>query len=355
MTTDPNEGHEGTRLRQFSALVAVAICLAVGALTASSSPLYAETYPPVGSNVFSSEDFQKNYERALTTAVVRTSTDPKNVVQHVPAKLVASLVVGLDYQLSTLPRVQVALENEASLRPVVPGAVEVFPEEPIQMDLRECRSLPGGGCELSWSWTITPRRSGTQTLLLTVSPLIYVDGQPSQKFKKRNAELPVVVEVHPVAKAIAVAQQATRTLETDVPQGWSAGRSVTVSATLAKPWTPNEAVEATISLDTPGSPQTVITPEDTTHGSGTLTQTWTVEPEEKGVLKLVFTAVVQGKAGDQELSAKEQTTRSVHVSATIWDRISAPVTWLGGIVALAAGMLGLWAGLRRLRSGDGSG
>lgn len=339
--------------RRVAAVAAVVVGLAVGLLTSTPSPLYAEVYPTPGpgdpgirrdSNRMTAEQFVARYQDALTTAEVESETRPTRVVEHERTQLVVRLVLGMSRGSGGLATVVVAWENEATLHPEEQGAVDVAPAEPVIHSLEECAPLAGGGCAVTWAWTIIPRRPGTQRLLLTVSPLVYVDGQLSEKFKRRNATIPIDVLVHPVEEEFQVAKETLQHLSVDgLPRQVTAGSATTVTASLPTSWGDTGDLDAEIRLTTaPDSVGASITPLAAGPAeNGTLSRSWSVEPAETGVLKLVFTAAVSGQAGDKALNASLALPTDVTVTGTVWDRIGGWAAWLGGLVTLALGVLAL--------------
>jgi hypothetical protein len=338
---------------RLAAVGAVVLGLAAGLLTATSGPLYAEVYPttPPGdpgiardSNRLTAQQFVTRYQDALTNAKVKTETRPARVVQYERSTLLVRLVLGMPSGGEGLPTVAVAWENEGVLHAEEEGAVEVAPDEPVVKSLDECAPRREGGCEVTWEWTITPRQAGTQRLLLTVSPLVYVDGQLSEKFKRRNASIPVDVLVHPVVAEFEAASATLPHLKVDgVPHQVSAGSSLTVTASLPGSWGDTDDLDADIVLttdpDSAGASITRLASGPVT--SGTVSRSWSVEPTGTGVLRLVFTSTVSGQAGDKALSTSLPVAMDVTVTGTIWDRIGGLAAWLGALVTLALGVLAL--------------
>lgn len=338
---------------RLAAVGAVVLGLAAGLLTATSGPLYAEVYPtnPPGdpgiardSNRLTAQQFVTRYQDALTNAKIKTETRPARVVQYERSTLLVRLVLGMQSGGEGLPTVVVAWENEGELHAEDEGAVVVAPDEPVVKSLDECAPRREGGCEVTWEWTITPRQAGTQRLLLTVSPLVYVDGQLSEKFKRRNASIPIDVLVHPVEAEIQAAKATLRDLVVDgLPHQVTAGSSTTVTASLPRSWGDTDDLVADITLTTgPDSVGASITPlENDPAKEGTVSRSWSVQPTETGVLRLVFTSAVSGQAGDHALSASYPVAMDVTVTGTVWDRIGGLAAWLGALVTLALGVLAL--------------
>ena len=181
---------------------------------------------PPDSNRSTAQQFVTRYKDALTNATVETETRPARVVEHERSTLVVRLVLGMSTGDEGLPTVVVAWENEGELHPEDEGTVEVAPDEPVIKSLDERAPRPVGGCEVSWEWTIIRVSPGTQRLLLTVSPLVYVDGQLSEKFKRRDASIPIDVLVHPVEAEFQAAKATQRDLVVDgLPHQVTAGSS----------------------------------------------------------------------------------------------------------------------------------
>jgi hypothetical protein len=328
--------------------------MAVGLLTTTTGPLYADVYPtgpptpgdpglPRGSNNLTVQQFVRDSERAFATARVVVDTEPARVVENERTQLTARIVLGPSAGVEGAPQVEVAWENRALLVPVEKDAVEVSPEVAVRKSLDECAPRAGGGCEVSWTWTIVPRRTGRQSLLLTIQPVVYVNGQESQGFKERNEPIAVDVVVHPVVQEFQAATAALEQMRVVVPDTLTTGSSARVTASVPRSWGTGEDLKADIVLTTgPGSARATIRPVDA-GGSPptTLTRAWTVEPTETGVLTLVFTGAVSGQAGDKALEKQVPLTRDVAVDGTLWDRIGGAVVWLGGLVTLALGLIAL--------------
>ncbi len=345
--------------RASVAMAVVAVTMAVSATLVSTSPLYAATYPSKDSNQLSSEDFIGRYKDALTTAQVVTSTDPGVVVQDERSRLTATLVLGFeDDEKDPAPTVQVAWDNDASLRAAEDAAVEVSPTGPVAKTLEECRPRPGGGCGVSWTWTIVPRKAGEQILLLTVRPRVFIDGRLAEDFQRRNEDIPITVEVHPARAAFDMATASLDELVLDVPDEATSGQPYVVTAHFPMSWPDADVVAADLVLaPTPGSPPALVTPVSGSAGGDEVTRSWRVTPSGDGVLTLSVTATVSARAGDIPLERTVTRSVSLPVAPTFWDSVDARVKWLGGVVGLVLGLIGLWTAASRLRSrspgGDG--
>jgi hypothetical protein len=354
MHTNSRSGAGGAPTPRHAVLV-TGLFLAAGMLAATTSPLHAQTYPEEGSNVFDEDDFVSTHQDALTEATVHPRTRPERVVAHERAEVTVTLVIGIEPGGPDVPQVEVAWENEAVLRPQEEGAFEVFPSQPVVKTLGQCLPRADGGCGLDWKWTIIPRQEGPQVLLLTVSPLVYVGGQLSEKFKQRNADIEIDVLVHPAVSDFRIAREAIREMDVTAPSRIAAGGRSTVTATFPKSWRDDNTVMADIRLERgPGSAPVRIVEERTDASAGSVTRTWVVEPAESGVVSLVFTAQVSAQAGDRSLEEAWPQSLDIEVQASFWDRIRAPAVWLGAFVTLAAGILGLLAAWRRRHAGAGA-
>ncbi len=344
----------------------VATVMAVALLTTTSGPLYAEVYPvlppptiggpglPELGNNLTDEQFVRDADRAFARAKVLVDTTPAQVVENVRTQLTARIVLGRSDGPPGAPEVDVAWENRAQLTPVEKDTVEVSPAVPLRKSLDDCSPRADGGCEVVWNWTIVARETGKQSLLLTIQPIVYVNGQESQGFKERNEPIAIDVVVHPVEQKFQAATADLTKLRLDVPDNVTAGAATTVTATLPGSWGSDSDLRADIQLATgPGSVPATIRPVDTGPSPpATLTRTWTVEPAETGVLTLVFTAGVSGQAGDEALVLQVPRSADITVDGTVWDRIGGFAVWLGGLVTLALGLIAL-ARYWRDRRGEG--
>lgn len=346
----------------------VATVMAGALHTTTSGPLYAEVYPtippptvggpglPKLGNNLTVEQFVADADRAFAKAKVLVDTTPSRVVENTPTKLTARVVLGRSNGPPAAPEIDVAWENEAQLAPDEKDAVEVSPAQPLRKSLDDCSPRADGGCEVAWTWTIVARETGRQSLVLTIQPIVYVNGQPSEGFKKRNEPIAIDVVVHPVAKEFQTATADLTRVRLDVPDTVTTGTATTVTATLPRSWGAGDDLRADIQLATgPGSVSATIRPVRQSPGSATaLTRAWTVEPTEAGVLTLVFTAGVSGKAGDEALAMQVPLSRDIAVGGTVWDRVGGLVVWLGGLVTLALGLIALARYWRDRGTGVGS-
>jgi hypothetical protein len=357
--------------------------MTVGALTATDSPLYAATYPTAtptvptgtpsvtgppspsakpppdlpeeGSNFLWGEMFEEQFGDALTKAKVLTETSPSKVVQHERTTLTATVVLGLEAgESEEAPEVEVAWENEATLSSAQEGAIEVAPTDAVTRTLAECVPRDEGGCGVSWSWTIVPRVTGPQRLLLTVSPRVFIDGQRSDAFARRNADIPVDVLVHPAEGALKGARAAVEKLVLDMPKRVTSGGTYTVTARLPSGTPVPDIVTTDLLLEKgEGSPDVVITALPLpTDDSGGLVRSWEVTPSGSGKLTLVVRTTLTAQAGDQPLTDKAVKNASLAVDDTFGDQVNGWVTWVGGLVGLALAVLGVWTAVGRLRGGS---
>ncbi len=347
--------------RRLLAPALMATVMAVALLTTTSGPLYAEVYPPViggpglpklGNNL-TLKQFVEDADRAFAKAKVLVDTEPSRVIENDPAELTARIVLGRPSGFPGAPTVEVAWENRALLEPAKAGDVEISPKRAVRKRLSECAPRADGGCELDWTWTIVARKTGRQKLLLTIQPVVYVNGHESQGFKEINSSIAIDVLVHPVEKEFEAAQVDLTRMHVDVRPTVTAGSATTVTATLPRSWGGKD-LAADIQLATgPGSVPATIRPIAAGPDPPTaLTRRWSVKPSGTGVLTLVFTAAVSGQAGDKPLSDKWQVASDVEVNSTLWDRIGGFAVWLGGLVTLALGLIALARYWRDRRPAD---
>jgi hypothetical protein len=249
--------------------------------------------------------------------------------------------------------VQVAWDNDASLRPAEDAAVEVSPTGPVAKTLEECRPRPSGGCGVSWTWTIVPRKAGEQILLLTVRPRVFIDGRLAEDFQRRNEDIAITVEVHPARAAFRMATASLDDLVLDVPAEATSGEPYVVTAHFPRSWGGSDIVASDLVLArTPDSPPAVLTPVSGSAGDDEVTRSWRVTPSGDGVMTLSVTATVRAQAGDVPLEKTVTRSVSLPVAPSFWDSVDARVKWLGGIVGLLLGLFGLWTAAQRFRPGS---
>jgi hypothetical protein len=326
--------------------------LLLGTAVTTSSPLYAAIYPTRGSNLLRNEDYAAQFGTALAEARVGWRTDPETVISFEPTRLVVTLVFGTELAGEPGPRVEIAWENEAQLTAGDPAAVSIEPREPIRKSLADARPREGGGSELEWEWEITAKRAGATRLTLFIKPQVYVDGLLVEGIAERNEPINIPVLVHPAEAAFDQAVESVKELAVDSPERMTDGRRATVVVSLPRTWDPDLDVDATFALDSESDSTgiaeagAIVVDDD-----GRLSQSWTVKPEEPGLLTIDVAVQVRAQAGDRPPLVYDEVAQQVliEVQPTLWDRLLAPVVYLTSIITLVGALLGVWAYVRKRR------
>jgi hypothetical protein len=162
--------------------------------------------------------------------------------------------------------------------------------------------------------------------------------------------------VHPNIQALADVSSAAQQLQINYPKRFVVGEQATVDASLPLQGH-QDSVKADITLDRDEeSVAATIQPAESSQDGDQLVRRWLVTPAEQGPVDLVFTVKLSGQAGDRPLTDKVVLLRSVSADPappSLWERLQAPVTWLGPFVALAGGLLALGTAWRRRRARAG--
>lgn len=327
-------------------------CLAVLGLTvvaaavAPLAELYAQVYP-----TDSVANGPEELEAALTDAELTWAFDATRLTENEPSQLTATILYDTEPTGGGVP-VEVAFANDASLTSASPGQWDVAPVTAPRRYLDEGTPRPGGGLELRWVWEVVPRATGALRLLLEIQPVVLVDGSASGgDLRKRNAPIPVTVEVHPNRLAFdEVLAAAMSQLDVDVPPEITEGEPVDVVATLPLPST-GDGLDIAISVDTgPGSAAARI--EDRGQRSdpigGRLVHSWVITADADGFLSLVFTVSVRASTGDRTLEDSVLATRSIAATKSFGQQtldlllvLGAVLTVIGAALALGEKFFGL--------------
>jgi hypothetical protein len=331
----------------------VVLVTLLGAAAPTAGQLYKQVYPGRDTVVV---EPGKSIEGALTKASLDTRFDVEPLTEDEPAHFTATIVYG-GKNLPNRPVIDVAFANDARLKPAK-GKFEITPVTDTRQYLDQGSKRRGGGFQLAWEWEVVPRQSGSLALLLTIEPVVILRGSSRQDLAQRNKPIRINVKVHPNVQALAEVSSAAQQLQVGVPERLVVGEQASVDASLPLKGH-QDTVKAEIALDRDeGSVPATIQQAESAQGGDELVRRWLVTPAAEGPVDLRFTVKLSTEAGDQPLQDEVVVQRSVNAELappSFWDRIQAPVTWLGPFVALAGGLLGLWVALRKRRPHAGTG
>ena len=330
------------------ATILVVLVTLLGAAAPTARQLYQQVYPDRDTGVI---EPGKSIESALTRASLDTKFDVEPLTEDVPAQFTATIVYGGGTQPNR-PTIDVAFANDARLKPAR-GKFEITPITDTRQYLNQGTRRRGGGFQLAWRWEVVPRQSGSLSLLLTIEPVVILPGVSRRDLAQRNQPIRINVRVHPNTQALAEVSSAAQQLRISYPERLVVGQQAKVDASLALKGH-QDSVKADITLDRDeDSVLATIEPAESSQDGDQLVRRWLVTPAEEGPVDLLFTVKLSAQSGDRPLTDKVELLRSVSADPappSIWDRLQAPVTWLGPFVALAAGLLGLQIAWRRRRS-----
>jgi hypothetical protein len=334
-------------------IVAAATLLAL-ALPAGA-PLYAQVYP---------EPDSESVAEAITDASLDARFESPPVTQFETATFNATVIYGVSSPDPDLPTVKVAWSNEAVLTAKNEGSFEITQTSLSRQFLNAGTRRPGGGYELTWSWDVTPLVAGEQKLIISILPTVVVKGQVIPEFANINDTIEVTVDVHPVQHDFNEVLAAAESMETDVPGEMIVGEGYDVSASLPllghgdtvsadiELAESEESADVTI-LEVSAAPAAahLVAASDTE----SVVRRWTVIADEPGQVALVFTATVQGQAATQNLKQDvpvQASARATERGPSPLEVVQQPVQYLTPFVALAIGLLGLWAAWKKRKAGE---
>lgn len=342
--------HGGSALRRsWKAGIVVACATLVALLLPTSAmSLNQAAYP------------QRDSTDQWTLAQVVPSWSESKVVQYQPVTFFATLVYDAGDLDPALPTIEVSYSNAATLTSEDPDAFDISPAEPVTKTLDTGRPRPQGGYELTWAWDVTALKDGPQKLFVHFVPEIFEDGK-RLPVPDRNETIPIDVEVHPEQVEFDKAVDSVgEGMTTDVPDDMTVGQEYPVSASI--PLTDSE-VTAEIELrEEEGSVKVSILEVEApaalasfdSSGDAVITRHWVVTPEEPGEVALVFTARLNGEAGEETLEQSVERTDSARAAApppSFWDSLGTPVIVIGGILTALAAGVGIWATIYNIRKG----
>jgi len=211
---------------------------------------------------------------------------------------------------------------------------------------------------------VSPLVAGEQKLIISIIPTVVVKGAVIPEFANINDTIEVTVDVHPVQHDFNEVLAAAQSMETDVPDKMTVGEEYDVSATfpllghgdtvsadieLAKS---EDSADVTIlELSAAPAAANLVAASDT----DSVVRRWTVIADEPGQVALVFTATVQGQAASQNLQQDvpvQASARATERGPSPLEVIQQPVQYLAPFVALALGLLALWAAWKKRKSGE---
>lgn len=350
MNGDVRRGHR----TRAAVVVAAVTMLALG--FPAASPLYAEVYP--GPNA-------DTVEEALTDANLESGFDSPAVTQFETATFRATIIYGTAAN-PDLPTVKIAWSNEAVLGAQDEGTFDIEPTSSSRLFLDGGTRRPAGGFELTWTWDVTPLVAGEQTLILSIRPTVVVEGTPIPDLANINEPIAVTVDVHPVKHDFDEVLSAAAAMETDVPDEMivgeeydvsasmsMAGHADTVSADIELTQAEGSAAVTIVEAAAEARPAAHILPAASADEN--LVRQWTVTSDEPGQVALVFTATVQGQVAEHGLEQAvpvQVSARATEPGPTFWEVLQRPVQYLAPFVALAIGVLGLWAAWKKRKAGQ---
>jgi hypothetical protein len=325
----------------------------LGATAPVARGLYAVAYPGLGSNVVTSG---KSFEKALAKAELKTRFDTKTLTENEPSTFTATIIYGVKPSRGGTT-IKVAFENDATLTPKSKKDFDITPLTARRQFLDEGHKRPGGGYELDWRWTVTPRKAGSLSLTLTIQPVLILKGSNRTDLETRNPQIQVRVRVNPAATALSEVIQSAENLQTNYPKDMIVNEVAEWSATLSLNGHA-DTVNAKVDLvQEPGSADAEITKRPPTRTGDLLVARWAVKPIEKGTVKLKFAVDASADSGDKTIHNQAAVTALAIASVppSFWELVQAPVLWLTPFVGLAVGILGLRAalGVRRRGKDDG--
>jgi hypothetical protein len=335
--------------RRLHVVVVVAAATLISFAVPAVAPLYADVYPSGNAETFA---------QALSKANLVAGFAGDEVTQFEPAVFSATITYARAIDPG-LPVIKVGESNEATLSSTDAAAFTIVPTSSSRQDLdTDGTPAHGGGYQLTWTWKVTPLKSGLQNLTLSIIPTVVVNGQvqPSTA-ESRNEPYSVTIRVNPAKQAFDDVVTTASSLHTHVPDQMVVGQEYDVSASLSLAGH-GGGVHADIQLSAaPGSAGLTIRGATASGDSGvaqrvsaaapqTVTRHWTVVADKTGPIALVFTVTVDGRAGVQSLHKdvlQRASSRSVSPPPTVWDIVRAPIDYLGPFVSLTGGVIAIGA------------
>lgn len=342
---------------------AVAVAVIVGATLFAlalpgGSPLYADVYPGPD---------PKTFEEAVDKANIEYGFDAPTLTQFKTATFNASIIYGIEANPS-LPTVQVAYSNEAVLAADNPDAFDIQATSPSRQLLDSGTVRPEGGYAINWTWEVTPRLAGEQSLTLKIIPSVYVEGEERENYADINRPIEVTVDIHPVKQDLDEVQSAAAEMETDVPDEMIVGVPYPISASMSMA-NHADTVSADITLAA-GEGSTAVTIVEATAAARPaallisagsdderVVRQWTLTPDKPGQVLLEFIATLHGIAEAEPLEGAVSVAVSARATApppSFWDRIQQPFLYatpfLGAAVAVLT-ILTLWVAWKRRKDG----
>lgn len=335
------------------ALITVLAAILLAVLSPGAGSYRAIAYPTEGSNLQGSgrsgqvEDPGKFLARALTRATLFTSFDGPAVTEGVKTRFVAT--VTYDRPAPGGRVIKVAYANDATLS-AAQGAFDIVPVTDRRQNLDEGTKRPGGGFQLQWIWQVTPRQSGSLTLMLEIQPVLLLETTRSD-LEVRNKPIPVDVKVHPNRIALQMMKKDARGLELAVPDRWTVDRTMHLTAALPLSSDPEVGADLLL-VPAPGSaPVTVRASVD--REGGQLVGRWSVTPTSTGSVQLQLTTTLQTEAGVIPITDTVTTTRSFSVDPqppSFWQRVQTPFLWLTPVLGVLVVLIPWFrSGLSRTR------
>jgi hypothetical protein len=283
----------------------------------------------------------KGLEQALTQASLRTEFKPERLVENESSRFTATVAYGR--ALGPEQKIEVAYANDAILRPLDPAQFEVVPRTDMRQNLDEGRPDLMGGLELSWSWDVIPRATGSLTLQLEILPVVIMSGSVVEELARRNRPITIQVLVHPNRPRFeAVVAASHKDLDLNLPQELTAEDEVTLEADLPlhghgdnvrvdlNLMTADGSVPITVKKRSTGD----LSSDDAVH------REWIITPGKDGVANMTVVAVITAKAGDETLKERVELKVS-RVVEPPWS--FGP--WLLGVVGGLTAILGLLAAI----------
>jgi hypothetical protein len=342
---------------QIATMAVAVVTTLLAAAAAVAAPglgeLYGEVYPGSGSEII--DGTAQSFERALIAAHLTHRFSTKTLVENTKARFIASVVYGAR-EPSKPPNIEIGYANDGDLQAGVEGDFDIVLLSPRRQTLDKGTRRPSGDFKLTWEWEVTPRKSGTLRLELTINPLLILVGSDRDDLRPINEPVPIEVKVHPNREALtAVLAAAEKDLDISLPSELTVGDQVDITATLPLS-RQYDVVKRDITLDAaPGSVRTTIQPVPSLTTQQPLKRGWKLTAEEAGPVDLVFVVKAGTTAGDTDLMGErsnEKTVRAGERPPSLWSRVQALVPWLGSFLGLILAVFGIRTAWKK-RHGDG--
>jgi hypothetical protein len=212
---------------------------------------------------------------------------------------------------------------------------------------------------------VTPLVAGKQNLSVSILPTVVVEGKVVPGLLNINRPITVTVDVHPVQHDFDEVLTAAAAMKTDVPDEMVVGKQYLVTASMSMAGHA-DTVSADIHLDPAENSAGVTIVEVSAAPAAArmvpvasaeegIVRRWTVTSDKPGQVALVFTATVRGQAATHHLERKVPiavSARATEPGPSFWDIIQQPVQYVAPFVALAIGILGLWAAWKKRKAGE---